>query len=138
MKTLNLETLRFRAAMLFLVGILAILITPQLRADGSETLGPPSIPIASGTGIVSSGTGLIDQPGTITIEIPEGVDIKQVLLYWEGSGSQGQNDSSIVVNGTGINGTLIGGPNFFFGSNDFWCCNFFFGHILYKKIFFTA
>ena len=84
-------------------------------ADGTETLGPPSIPIASGTGIVAAGTGLVSQPGTIDITVPAGAAINQVLLYWEGQMvGNVAGDNTIVVDGVEITGTLIGGPAFFF------------------------
>lgn len=49
-------------------------------ADGTETLGPPSIPIAGGTGIIGAGTGLADGPGFINIDVPGAV--QQAVLYW--------------------------------------------------------
>ncbi len=86
-------------------------------ADGTETLGLPSIPIASGTGIVAAGTGLSSQPGTIDIKVPDGATINQVLLYWEGQMiGDLVGDNTIVVNGTEITGTPIGGQTFFFGN----------------------
>jgi hypothetical protein len=87
----------------------------RLRADGNEMLGTPSIPIASGTGVVSGGTGMITQPGSITLDVPNGsVVVKQVLLYWEGFSVDGVGDNSITVakggSSTSVVGTLIGGP----------------------------
>ncbi len=85
-------------------------------ADGTETLGPPSIAIAQGTNIVAAGTGLIDppQPGTINIDVPG--TVKQALLYWEGQNATdpGPDQTSITVNGNPVTGDLIGGPTFFF------------------------
>lgn len=57
------------------------LVPPVIAADGTETLGPPSIPIADGTGIVAAGTGMVTQPGTINIDVPVGASVNQVLLY---------------------------------------------------------
>lgn len=54
-------------------------------ADGSETLGTPSIPIASGSGLVAAGVGLHVQPGTINIDVPVDAAVRQVLLYWHGT-----------------------------------------------------
>ena len=65
-----------------LLALLLVVIVSIALADGTETLGPPSIPIASGTGIVAAGTGLVTQPGTIDVDVPGTVN--QVLLYWEG------------------------------------------------------
>lgn len=88
-------------------------------ADGTETLGPPGIPIASGTGVVAGGTGMIAQPGTITLEVPAGALVKQVLLYWQGfMATDEAGDSTITISNGGpaieVTGTLIGGQTFFF------------------------
>lgn len=83
-------------------------------ADGTETLGPPSIPIADGTGMAVAGTGLFDQPGTIEVTVPEGASVEQVLLYWEGQ-HLGTGDDTLVVGDTEVTGTRIGGPTRFFG-----------------------
>ena len=97
----------------------SVLAAPAL-ADGTETLGPPSIPIADGTGLVAAGTGLVNQPGTLSLSmVPEGATIQQVLLYWEGVGTGSTRDpatanpvtdDTINVNGLDITGVLIGGP----------------------------
>ena len=86
-------------------------------ADGSETLGPPSIPIATGSGTVAAGVGMIAGPGTINIAVPAGATVKQALLYWEGqtAGPTGYDDQ-VTVNGNNVVGTVIGGPTNFFGS----------------------
>jgi hypothetical protein len=115
-----------RGTLRFLVtfGVLLALVLPTVAAlaDGTETLGDPSIPIASGSGHVAAGTGLIEQPGTIDITVPEG-EIRQVLLYWEGHGDCGimpqpcQLGNSINVNGTAVPDSAIqriGGPTFFY------------------------
>ncbi|MEE9354025.1 MAG: hypothetical protein V3U75_00390 [Methylococcaceae bacterium] len=88
-----------------------------ILADGTETLGQPSIPVASGNGIVAAGTGLVYNPGMIEIDVPG--EIKQALLYWEcqmdsdaGKGIEG--DNTIEINGYSITGSLIGGPTNFF------------------------
>jgi hypothetical protein len=103
-------------------GVLLALVVPAsgAMADGTETLGPPSIPIANGSGHVAAGTGLIDQPGTINLTVPSDSIINQVLLYWEGHGDCGilpdpcELGKDITVNGTAITGQLIGGPTFFY------------------------
>jgi hypothetical protein len=80
----------------------------EVCADGDEILGPPSIGIEQGTGVIAVGTGLVDsQPGTITIDITD--NIKQVLLYWDGrSDIPNLGDNTIIVNGIEVTGTLIG------------------------------
>jgi len=86
-------------------------------ADGTETLAPPDIAIASGSGIVAAGTGMVTQPGSITIDVPAGATVNQVLLYWEGQMSTNvAGDDTIVINNNIVTGTLIGGPTFFFSN----------------------
>jgi hypothetical protein len=104
-------------ALTVLVMLLASLALPSvvMFADGTETLGSPSIPIAEGSGFVAAGTGLYDmQPGTIDIDVPG--TVVQVLLYWsvEFSGA-GPGDHTITVSGNSVTGTSIGGPTLFYG-----------------------
>lgn len=97
--------------------IVAMFATPvEVMADGTETLGDPSISIASGTGIIAAGTGMrVTQPATITLDVPTGAIVKQVLLYWEGQMSTDEpGDDTIMINGTEVEGDLIGGQAFFF------------------------
>lgn len=63
------------SAMLFGLGA-----TPAF-ADGNNTIGAPSIAIASGSGVVTAGVGLDGGTGTIVINVPLGATIKQVLFY---------------------------------------------------------
>ena len=63
---------------LFVLSVLVILVvllaygtSSLVLADGTETLGPPSISIASGSGIVAAGAGLnYVQPGIINLDVP--------------------------------------------------------------------
>lgn len=88
-----------------------------VSADGTEMLGTPSIPIATGSGVAIGGTGLDDgQPQDIAIDVPAGASIVQVLVYWEGHNSTASGDDTIVVDGNDVAGALIGGPTLFFGS----------------------
>jgi hypothetical protein len=100
----------------------SLLSTPLQRsfADGTETLGPASIPIASGSGVVAAGVGLaLGQPGNINLSVPAGATIKQVLIYWEGeSFVSTPADDTIEVNGNSVAGTLIGGPTIIFGKEN--------------------
>lgn len=99
---------------LVLLGLLLIGVFSSALADGTEELGTPSIPIASGTGMVAAGTGMVSQPGSFDVSIPNGSTVKQVLLYWEGAmDSDLPGDDSIVVNGNNVSGTLIGGQALF-------------------------
>src|SRR3990172_4843753 len=106
-----------------LIGFLFMLsMSSTVFADGTETLGPPSVAIATGSGIVTAGTGLCTQPGSIEITVPGGTTVKQVLLYWEGSSATNPNgDNQVKVStssancntlGTPVFGTKIGGPTF--------------------------
>lgn len=101
-----------------LLGLLLLLIAPTTAwADGTEELGPPAnITLATGTGIVAAGTGMVTQPSTIELTVPTGATVKQVLLYWEGQmRTDVAGDETILVNGTAVTGDLIGGPALFFG-----------------------
>ncbi len=86
---------------------------PFVKADGDETLGPPSVSIESGTRMITAGVGLsLSQPGDIEFTVPAGATVEQVLLYWHGYqyDEEGVGDADITVNGTPVTGTLIGGP----------------------------
>ena len=87
----------------------------SVQADGTENLGTPSIPIASGTGIVAAGTGAVAQPATINITVPAGATIQQVLAYWSGEFVT-VSDNAIMIDGNTVTGTSIGGPTVFFSN----------------------
>lgn len=95
-----------------IVSLLTLGLWVTVLADGEETLGEPSIDIASGTGVVAAGVGMDEQPGTIDLEVPADVTIRQVLLYWSGASVDGMpGDDSITVAGVDITGQEIGlGP----------------------------
>ena len=91
----------------------------RVLADGTETLGPPSIPIAEGTGVVAAGVGLkTDDQGVIDLFVPG--TVQQALLYWSGEMIEpdGLGPDTINVDGTPVAGALIGGPSAF-APNDF-------------------
>jgi hypothetical protein len=92
----------------------ALFLNFSAWADGTEALGTPSIAIASGTGIVSAGTGALVQPGLIELEVPGGASVEQVLVYWEGFMTSAAGDDTIEVGGNSVTGALIGGPTLFF------------------------
>jgi hypothetical protein len=84
-------------------------------ANGTETLGPPNIAIANGSGTVAAGTGLFAGAGTIAVTVP-GTPV-QALLYWEAQDDKGTmptESDTITVNGGPVTGQLIGGPTDFF------------------------
>ena len=79
-------------------------------ADGTKTLGTPSMKISTGAGVIISGTGLVTQPTTIDITIPDSADIKPVLLYFEAQHFSPAGDDKILFDDILVTGTLIGGP----------------------------
>ncbi len=88
--------------------------------DGNETLGPPvALTVASGSEVLVAGVGMKDKfEGTINLDVPDGVTVKQVIAYWEGQAlsadEQGATDD-VLLNGAPVTGLRIGGPtNFFF------------------------
>ncbi len=92
-------------------------VAPTAYADGTETLGPPSVTIASGSGTSIGGIGLHDGgPGSFDVNVPLGATVEQVLLYWEGLAMAEASgfDDTATVNGNSVTGTLIGGPTRFF------------------------
>jgi cysteine-rich repeat protein len=88
-----------------------VAVPTAVLADGDETIGTPSIPIASGTNVIFAGTGMVVQPGNINFDVPAGVTINQVLLYWQGRGT---SDDEVTLERTSDNtivsvvGTQIG------------------------------
>jgi hypothetical protein len=103
----------------------SLVLAPAARADGTETLGPPSIPIESGSSALVAGVGTqpyADSPVSFTFAVPAGATIKQVLAYWSGhttgtttgNPTGSQPDANIAFNGKDVAGTLIGGPSNFY------------------------
>jgi hypothetical protein len=91
----------------------ALVCSSAAWADGTEVLGSTSV--ASGTGIVSAGTGTLSQPSAINIDVPAGASVEQVLLYWEGfMRDDVAGDDTIEIDGNSVQGDLIGGPTLFF------------------------
>ncbi len=89
--------------------------------DGTEELGVPSITIADGSGFAEGGVGMVDtDSGTLTIDVPAGATINQVLLYWEGGTTSDSGDDAISVDGNMVTGQLIGGPTNFFQNYNFY------------------
>lgn len=90
--------------------LLLLAARPVGAQDYSETLGPAvDLTVAEGTHMVSAGAGLYgDGAGTITLNIPAGVTVKQVLLYWAGRAFEGDRDPTLIVDGTEVTGRLVG------------------------------
>lgn len=88
--------------------------------DGTEVLGPPSIPIASGTGFAAGGVGMVGvTSGQLTVEVPDGAQVAQAILYWAGGTDAEEGDDEISLDGTLIAGELIGGPVRFYHAVEF-------------------
>ena len=117
---------RFTAAICAAV-LAALAVSATALADGTETLGNPSVAIAAGTGVVVAGAGTQAFPNvdrSFSFNVPAGATIKQVLLYWEGHWTdhephfshtpQVDGDNVIAVNGSAVTGTKIGGSTAFF------------------------
>jgi hypothetical protein len=102
------------------VGLLSLVAASSALADGTETLGPPSVTInANATRVVAAGvgmTGFTNTPNSFSVTVPAGATVRQVLLYWGGhfTSGVGAPDGAISVNGNPVVGTQIGGPAFFF------------------------
>ena len=94
----------------------------QVAADGTETLGPLTIPTAEGTGVVIAGTGLFVQPASFDVVVPTDAVVEQVILYWESGHVEGDlsgelSDETLTVNGVEVRGLHAGGPTVFFTRN---------------------
>jgi hypothetical protein len=102
------------------VGLLSLVAASSALADGTETLGPPSVTInANATRVVAAGVGMsgfTNTPNSFSVTVPAGATVRQVLLYWGGhfTSDVGAPDNAISVNGNAVVGTQIGGPAFFF------------------------
>ena len=100
-----------------LVGIGAVLGGSSLAsADGTETLGAPSVVLAEGSGVAVGGIGLFTQPGALTVEVPDGAEVNQVLLYIEAGrrSADPEPTKSITVEGNALSCPIIGGPTNFY------------------------
>lgn len=102
------------AGLAAIAGIGLFMPSSPAGADGTEMLGPPGISIAPGSGVVTEGTGLFVQPSAVSITVPAGASVEQVLLYWQGEHRGGSGDDTIVANGRSVTGQRIGGPTFFY------------------------
>jgi hypothetical protein len=88
--------------------------------NGTEVLGPPSIAIASGSGLAEGGVGMVGvNSAQLTVDVPADAQVVQALLYWAGGATTGSGDSEISLDGNLVQGELIGGPVLFFGSYEF-------------------
>lgn len=112
---------RASAVLAVLLTLTAIVLVPSspASADGTETLGPSTISIAEGTGIVVAGTGLFVQPSSFDVVVPTDAVVEQVILYWESGHQAGDlsgdfSDETLTVNGNEVTSPHAGGPSVFF------------------------
>jgi hypothetical protein len=106
---------------------MALATAPAAFGDGTETLGPPSVPVTTGTGSAVAGVGTYGvTSGSFTVNVPSNAIVKQVLLYWEGHATlfadhlcNGSLDPAVTVNGNPVTGTKIGGETNFFQAEHF-------------------
>ncbi len=106
-------------AVLFAMTAAVLVPSPPASADGTETLGPATIPIAPGTGIVVAGTGLFVQPSSFDVVVPADAIVEQVILYWESGHQAGDlsgefSDETLTVNGNEVTAPHAGGPSVFY------------------------
>jgi hypothetical protein len=80
----------------------ASLSTPKVNNDLSSDL------IVAGSGIVADGIGLDGATtGTIVVDVPGGVSINRVLLYWEARGDDG-DPSTVTVTKDAVSKNISG------------------------------
>jgi len=111
-----------RLALVCLVSLVLCGIAQNALADGNEILNPPvGLTIATGTGVASGGVGLADTgAGTLTVNVPLGATVKQVIVYWNPLSLQHLGATeTITINGVIYTGGRIGGEE---NINDFGCC----------------
>jgi hypothetical protein len=97
----------------------ALAVPAAAHADGTETLGPPGVAIADRTDTAFAGTGtqeFLNLPTTLSVSVPAGATVKQVLVYWAGEDTwpghgPDEYDDTISLAGAPVTGTLIGGPS---------------------------
>jgi hypothetical protein len=83
--------------------------------DGSEALAPPSIAISPGSGLAHGGVSLVGvEAAELSVTVPAGAQVRQVLLYWAGGSIAVHGDDAIELDGVAIEGQLIGGPTWFY------------------------
>ncbi|MBK8165541.1 MAG: hypothetical protein IPK64_06165 [bacterium] len=83
--------------------------------DGSEALAPPAIAISPGSGLAHGGVSLVGvEAAELTVTVPAGAQVRQVLLYWAGGSIAVDGDDAIELDGVAVAGELIGGPTWFY------------------------
>jgi len=100
----------------------AVLLPNSAHADGTEILGPASIPVAGGSDFAVGGVGLYEEvngafvnlDGDISVTVPDGAVVTQVLLYWISEHYQQTGpDNTASVNGIPLPGSRSVGQRTF-------------------------
>ena len=100
-------------AVLLSIGLLAVgcsqepeMTAPQTQTqyhydkNGTETLGTPTIAISPGSCFSQGGVGMVGvDEGIITVDVPMGATINQVLLYWAGGTTGAPGDDMVKIDG---------------------------------------
>ena len=87
------------------VGVTASLRWPRVTRRSAR----PTSTLADGTGFAIGGVGMFGKgSGTISVDVPAGATVTQVLLYWDGQTS-GANvpDDTAVVEGSSVTGEAL-------------------------------
>lgn len=96
----------------------SLFVCSPLLAEGTEALGPlTGVKLAQGSDILTAGVGLrVYAAGLLSVEVPAGATVKQVLVYWESLHSSATNgDAKALIEGLDVVGTRIGGATHFWG-----------------------
>lgn len=94
---------------------------PAALADGTQLLGPPvGLAAPNGTRMILAGVGVRDgQPQGLTITIPAGAQIRQVVAYWAAVDwdlAKLEPTDQIFMNGKAVDGKRIGDPGLLFNT----------------------
>ncbi len=88
-----------------------VAVLPPADKDGSEVLGPPSVPVLGGSGLSQGGACMAGVTSAeVVVNVPAGAQVKQVFAYWAGGTLADSGDGQIKLNGIPVQGQLIGGP----------------------------
>lgn len=94
---------------------------PAAFADGTQELGPPvGLAAPTGTRMILAGVGVRDgQPQGLSIDIPAGAAVRQVVAYWAAVDwdlAKLETTDEIFLNGSSVVGNRIGDPALLFNT----------------------
>ncbi|HVR75371.1 MAG TPA: SdrD B-like domain-containing protein [Planctomycetota bacterium] len=101
-----------RTLSVLVTGLMASFLSLEvstLRAEGDETLGSLRKGfLRGGTSVLAAGTGLeLASSNTIVLDVPQGFEVEQAVLYWGLRSSAGDPDL-LLNDSTTVTGELIG------------------------------